>query len=129
MIKLVYSIRIFPLRVIHLYTNSSCYGVPVNTNSSVALAHVAGPSGTGKTATVKDLAKALGLLCVVTNCSEGMDCKALGKILCGLCQCGAWGCFDEFNRLEASVLSVLSTQLQTVRSAVLHRLKRFNVRR
>jgi dynein heavy chain len=100
----------------------------VNTNSSFVFCHVKGPAGTGKTETLKDLARALGLLCVVTNCGDGMDFKTLGKLLCGLCQCGAWGCFDEFNRLNTSVLSVISTQLQGIRSALLHKLKRCNVR-
>ncbi|KAF4787703.1 hypothetical protein TURU_168391 [Turdus rufiventris] len=77
-----------------------------------------GPAGTGKTESVKALGGILGRQVLVFNCDEGIDVKSMGRIFVGLVKCGAWGCFDEFNRLEEAVLSAVSMQVQTIQHAL-----------
>ncbi len=73
-----------------------------------------GPAGTGKTESVKALGVALGRFVLVFCCDETFDFQAMGRIFVGLCQVGAWGCFDEFNRLEERILSAVSQQIQSI---------------
>lgn len=61
---------------------------------------------------MKALGAALGRFVLVFCCDDTFDYQAMGRIFIGLCQVGAWGCFDEFNRLEENILSAVSQQVQ-----------------
>lgn len=55
---------------------------------------------------------------LLSHVLQSIDVQSLTRILVGLVKCGAWGCFDEFNRLEEATLSAISMQIHPIQEAL-----------
>jgi dynein heavy chain 2 len=86
-----------------------------------------GPAGTGKTESVKALASCMGRQVLVFNCDEALESSSMVRIFIGIIKCGAWGCFDEFNRLKEDQLSAISQQIQVIQDAIKNKVSPINL--
>ncbi|KAL0208896.1 hypothetical protein P9112_011483 [Eukaryota sp. TZLM1-RC] len=77
-----------------------------------------GPAGTGKTESIRALGAFLGRQVLVFNADKSFDSRSMTRIFVGLCESGAWGCFDEFNRLSPEVLSFVSNEIFEIQKSI-----------
>ena len=105
-------------KLVHTPLTDKCYLTLTQAMKNGFGGNPYGPAGTGKTESVKALSALYGRMCIVQNCDEALDFKALGKMLIGVVKCGAWSCFDEFNRLKEDQLSAASQQIQVIQDAI-----------
>ena len=110
-----------PSRLVHTPLTDKCFLSLTQALNLGLGGNPYGPAGTGKTESVKELGALLGRHVLVFNCDEGLDVKSMSRIFMGLCRGGAWGCFDEFNRLSEIVLSAVSMDIQTIQTALMKR--------
>ncbi|WFD07771.1 hypothetical protein MVES1_003142 [Malassezia vespertilionis] len=105
-------------RLVHTPLTTTCYASMTQALHARLGGAPFGPAGTGKTETIKALGAEMGRFVLVFNCDSQFDVHAMGRILAGVCRVGAWGCFDEFNRLEERVLSSVSQQMYAIQRAL-----------
>nr|XP_006818816.1 PREDICTED: uncharacterized protein LOC100376274 [Saccoglossus kowalevskii] len=73
---------------------------------------IMGPSGTGKSETIRDLAKTMGRHCVTFNCNESLHANLMSRLLTGAIQAGSWLVWDDMDRMPYEMMSVIAQELE-----------------
>ncbi|XP_076166258.1 dynein axonemal heavy chain 7 [Ptiloglossa arizonensis] len=84
---------------------------------------ITGLSATGKTETVKSLAKAIAIQFRTFNCTDIFSYSFLCQVFKGFISCGTWLCFENFGNLKLELLSMITQNLICIFQAIATNLK------
>ncbi|ORZ34798.1 dynein heavy chain, N-terminal region 2-domain-containing protein [Catenaria anguillulae PL171] len=116
-----------PSKLVQTPLTDTCFATLTQAMSEGLGGCLYGPAGTGKTESVKHLGYLFGRQVLVFNCDEALDVASITRLFCGIVKCGAWGCFDEFNRLTSGVLAAVSNLVLSIQIALLKKLPMVNI--
>nr|XP_022307447.1 dynein heavy chain domain-containing protein 1-like isoform X3 [Crassostrea virginica] len=77
-----------------------------------------GPSGVGKSETIKELAKMFGRNLFVVNCNKDVTVGVMMQYMMGMVQSGSWTLFDDTDRLTKGLMSVTAQHLDYLKTAL-----------
>ena len=90
----------------------------INALNCQNLAGLFGKADSGKSNTIKELARLFGKPVIEFNCSSEITLGYFTKMICGMMLSGTWICFKNIEKVEMQLLSVVANQLEIIRLAV-----------
>ena len=85
-----------------------------------------GDVASGKTETIRELARCFGMFCTTANCNTQQNLSQITALLKGTIQAGTWIILDNFQNLDDSVMSVVGEHFHTLFTAKVAGFKKFN---
>ena len=89
--------------------------------------YLSGPTGIGKTAIIEDLGMKLGRAWRSIALSEMFTIDSVNRYMRGICESNFWGIMENINILKMSVMSVISSHFQTIKTAQTLHLREFSL--
>ena len=88
---------------------------------------LSGLPGSGKSQTISNLTTKLAKYCYNINMNENFTLDVMTQFLRGVCESNIWGNMENINLLKGSVMSIISSYFQTIRTAQTIHLREFTL--
>ncbi|XP_076762246.1 dynein axonemal heavy chain 7 [Xylocopa sonorina] len=118
-----YEYSYYEQRIINTPLTDRCFHTLIQAYEYHLYGALTGPSATGKSETIKSLAKAIAIQFRTFNCISILSFDLLSCIFKGFIACGAWICFENFDILHSDLLSRITQTIICFSQAVTTNLK------
>ncbi|XP_068982290.1 dynein axonemal heavy chain 7-like isoform X4 [Bombus flavifrons] len=122
-IKYGYEYSYYKQHIINTPLTDRCFHTLMQAYKYHLYGAITGPSGTGKSETLKSLAKTIAIQFRSFNCTNTLSYNFLSQVFKGFISCGVWLCFKNFDTLKIDLLSRLAQTLTSIFQIIATNLK------